>query len=588
MKISLRQLLFVGFVSTFTVTLTERSTVAFTLVPAQPGATSNWRPVSPYLIQDNLGNFYEGSTEVDTRLWMQPISPGGTGTFKITLGLWATASERGFFGWNFQPAEQELKGSFDIVNYLACGYSVLCGIENPGEPDPRDNGVGATFYLKYRPAPDDPQPGQQGRQLHWIQMVRANYGVGFPGGPILPGLPFIDNLAKRDDPYYDTAAFPGEAGEDFFMDRPYSPGEIAALSENYFEAELYLVEETTPVGNPVREVTIYNGIKWGWINKISPICPNNTIKFNGVCLPPQPTQTFSGTLTAGFNENQHQINGLTPGNYFYAWTKNDLPSNQCNPNTYLTTYNNNSSWDDDDSSLVGDGFASALAGIVADDGTINLSVRAANPGGRGEDSGDYELYTTVYDSNSAPPEIIVGSSGGGGVVFPRPRPGGTQQNPILPTSSSSGGWQIFNNVPGCRWYDPHTTYGFEFQALENTLFTEILDFPVGQDNRFTVSVADTILGEFSPGDRLNFVSLFGAGVSNFRITDIDPLIGNTKETAFPIQLAFNQQVGSFQMRAIEETPSPKEIPEPKAIVGLFMLGGWGIFQWRKIQQDKEP
>lgn len=111
---------------------------------------------------------------------------------------------------------------------------------------------------------------------------------------------------------------------------------------------------------------------------------------------------------------------------------------------------------------------------------------------------------------------------------------------------------------------------------------------MGQDNRFTVSVADTILGEFSPGDRLNFVSLFGAGVSNFRITDIDSLIGNTKETAFPIQLAFNQQVGSFQMRAIEETPSPREIPEPTAIVGLFMLGGWGIFQWRKIQKDKEP
>ena len=221
-------------------------------------------------------------------------------------------------------------------------------------------------------------------------------------------------------------------------------------------------------------------------------------------------------------------------------------------------------------------------------GIINLAVQAANGGRRGEDKGNYELYIELYDEDDGeplPPEIIVGSSGGGGVVLERPRPGGTQQNPILPTSNS-GDWQVFHNVPSCRWYDPHTTHGFEFQALENTLFTEILDFPVGLDNRFTVSVGDTILGEFSPGDSVDFVSLFGAGVSDFKITDIDTLIGDTEATAFPIQLAFNQSVGSFQMRAIEATPEPRHIPEPTAILGLFMLGGWGVFQGYKIKKGK--
>ncbi|NER07533.1 MAG: PEP-CTERM sorting domain-containing protein, partial [Okeania sp. SIO3C4] len=48
-------------------------------------------------------------------------------------------------------------------------------------------------------------------------------------------------------------------------------------------------------------------------------------------------------------------------------------------------------------------------------------------------------------------------------------------------------------------------------------------------------VDDMILAEFSPGDRVDFVSLLGAGVSRFKVTDIDYFIGDTVETYFPIQ-----------------------------------------------------
>jgi hypothetical protein len=61
-------------------------------------------------------------------------------------------------------------------------------------------------------------------------------------------------------------------------------------------------------------------------------------------------------------------------------------------------------------------------------------------------------------------------------------------------------------------------------------------------------VGDRILGEFGAGDRVDFTSLFGSGISNFKITGIDSLFGSTEETAFPIQLAFSDRTGSFKMR----------------------------------------
>jgi hypothetical protein len=227
-------------------------------------------------------------------------------------------------------------------------------------------------------------------------------------------------------------------------------------------------------------------------------------------------------------------------------------------------------------------------GTVSSDGTINLDVRAANGGRRGEDRGNYELYIDLYEEGESPPDdfFVAASSGGGGFGNETETPGRTQQDPILP-NARDGNWQVFRNVPGCRWYDPHTTYGFEFQALDDTLFTEILDFPIGDDNRFTVSVGDTILGEFSPGESLDFVSLFGHGISNFKITDIDSLFGSTEETAFPIQLAFNDRIGSFKMRPISKESSPQSVPEFTPVFGLLTLGTWGFIKALKIRSNKQ-
>jgi len=296
------------------------------------------------------------------------------------------------------------------------------------------------------------------------------------------------------------------------------------------------------------------------------------------------SKTFSGTLASGSQRDTYQLDTLIPGSKYTAWTNNDLPSNRCNPNTYLSTSSPGSRrLYDDNSSPVGNGFASGLTGTVGNSGTLNLAVRAANRGARGEDQGNYELFVNVYEHGELP-TFSNGNSGGGGVG--QEMRGLTQQNPILPTSVQNG-WQTFSQVPGCRWYDPYTTYGFEFQSLEDTLFTEILDFPVGDDTEFAVTVGNVLLGTFGPGSSVDFVSLLGHGVSNFKITDINSLFGSTAETAFPIQLAFNEREGSFKMRAISAEDAEK-VPEPTTVLGtLLAVGGLGTIKKLKNRKTKE-
>ncbi|MEG4999307.1 PEP-CTERM sorting domain-containing protein [Microcoleus sp. B4-D4] len=296
------------------------------------------------------------------------------------------------------------------------------------------------------------------------------------------------------------------------------------------------------------------------------------------------SKTFSGTLASGYQIDNYNLDKLTPGSKYTAWTNNDLPSNRCNPNTYLSTSSPGSGgFYDDNSSPLGNGFASGLTGTVGNNGTLNLAVQAANGGARGEDKGNYELFVNVYEDGESP-TFSNGNSGGGG--FGKEMRGLTQQNPILPTSVQSG-WQTFSKVPGCRWYDPYTTYGFEFQSLEDTLFTEILDFPVGDDTEFAVTVGNVLLGTFGPGSSVDFVSLLGHGISNFKITGINSLFGSTAETAFPIQLAFNEREGSFKMRAISADDA-ENVPEPTTVLGtLLAVGGLGIIKKLKNRKNKE-
>ena len=538
--------------------LTGRASFAFSFTMPSQQPNPICTPTSPYCSSISQTKPGVGTLTVSTT----PVSVlplGGTNDFfnLLTSSVWAQN------GWTFNKAQpvESLTGRFDIGVYAPSIF-----LTTPER-------IGAEIQVLYNPgAGFDPV----GSNVHFIQRVVNNHANTItlqgaiqqpPGTPddkidtVLEQtqLGFIDprNPQKPTfNPFYDTygqvVRYPNQTI--LFVD-------IVAREDIYYNnknwsAELYLAEVKDPINNP-NEVTIYNGISWGW---------------ESIFTPPKTSKKFSDSLASGFEVDRFNLSDLTPGSKYIAWTNNDLPSNRCNPNTFLSTHNNSGFrlGFDDNSSSVGNGFASALTGTVGSSGNINLDVRAAGGGARGQNTGNYELFVDVYDPQDSP-DFSSASSGGGG--FGKEMRGLTQQNPILPNSIQNG-WQVFNKVPGCRWFDPPTTYGFEFQSLEDTLFTEILDFPAGDDQQFTVAVGDSILGNFSPGDKLDFVSLLGYPVDNFRITGIDSLFGETAETAFPIQLAFQEREGSFKMRQIPKPIDAEAVPEPGSILATKGMLLW--------------
>ncbi len=153
----------------------------------------------------------------------------------------------------------------------------------------------------------------------------------------------------------------------------------------------------------------------------------------------------------------------------------------------------------------------------------------------------------------------------------------SQFNPLLPDSTLDGVFR-FIDVIGGKWYDPPSAYGFHYEMTGDSLFTSILNFPVGFENPFTVSVGDTNLGEFLPGDSIDFVSLLGGGVSEFTITglDVDP----TNPTAFPIKLDFDTDSASFDMHALIEEDS-QDVPEPVSVFSLLTFGSAVVLRRRR-------
>jgi hypothetical protein len=153
--------------------------------------------------------------------------------------------------------------------------------------------------------------------------------------------------------------------------------------------------------------------------------------------------------------------------------------------------------------------------------------------------------------------------------------GETQDNPIVPEVASPGVF-LFSGATRRRWFDPPTAYGFEYNMLsQGELFTEIVDFPTGFLDEFEVSVGNTSLGFFGPGDSLVFPN---GGVPSFRITGVNPLFDPNNPVAFPINLDFTSDDVSFSMTALEA----QAIPEPNslALCALGLLGVAGL-AWRR-------
>lgn len=157
---------------------------------------------------------------------------------------------------------------------------------------------------------------------------------------------------------------------------------------------------------------------------------------------------------------------------------------------------------------------------------------------------------------------------------------GSWDAPFLPIGPVGEGGFHFGNRGGLapRWYDPPAASAFEYQATDGTLFTQIADFPTGFDSPFTVTVGNTVLGEFSPGQSVDF-TLFGAGgVSSFVVSGISPSVDPTNELAFPLALVFNRDEVRFTMTAVPE-PSSRWLVAAvicgfAALLGIRRFGRW--------------
>ena len=153
----------------------------------------------------------------------------------------------------------------------------------------------------------------------------------------------------------------------------------------------------------------------------------------------------------------------------------------------------------------------------------------------------------------------------------------SQDNPVLPNPDGvEDGSFFFSNVPTGAWSDPVLASGYTYTIdTPGSLFTEIAGFPTGFAAPFTLSVGDTILGTFEPGD--NFIFPNG-GVESFTISGITPPGLSDDPTAFPIQLAFNTPSASFTQTAIT-------VPEPNTILGLSLLSFGGLLTRRSKQEQ---
>ncbi|MGB8687809.1 MAG: hypothetical protein WCD53_10805, partial [Microcoleus sp.] len=259
--------------TTLLFSLTDRASVAFNIIPEETrggkNATNSYNALANYYV--GSPNDFQGLASLDTRTTFYPPTwldtPGAVTNLKRggTPGLYNALRPYQKLGWNFKKAKNDLNGSFSIINYYACGAQTECGKEKL--TDAPLNTVGAFFDLKYHPKSSDPNP--RNSKLHWIQRVVSNHDKDLPAPRYHGRLEDVIDIGRNNSttPYYDTGT--DAAGENFFIDRPFRSD---LLNNHYWFAELYLVEETATrrIGNrTVGDVTIYNGVRWGWKNIIT-------------------------------------------------------------------------------------------------------------------------------------------------------------------------------------------------------------------------------------------------------------------------------------------------------------------------------
>lgn len=222
------------------------SAQAFIIIPRPSAASEAFVPSVSYKLKD-------GKTGTVTR---QPIAfisinRGGTKDFLAQLKVEFPESK----GWKFIAADEDLNGSFSVGAYY---------VTQSGESEVM--GCGGKFSFDYLPLKSDPISNQN-TELHWIQRTISNHKRGAehgePENNVIPqksnkrrnrpDVPFFDVVTKESTPI----AVPPHY--------EYYSGKVDPENDHQWKAEVYLVSINK---KDPKTVTIYNGVSWGWENKI--------------------------------------------------------------------------------------------------------------------------------------------------------------------------------------------------------------------------------------------------------------------------------------------------------------------------------
>ncbi|MSN26306.1 MAG: hypothetical protein GJV46_10620 [Geobacter sp.] len=219
---------------------------AFNIVPELSASQKSFVPSITYETDDGIHG-------IITR---QPIAfasivRGGSDDFLKALESDFPPSK----GWKFIPAKEDLQGSFAVSAY----YVFF---------DNRIGGGGISF--DYIPGEGDPVSSNK-KELHWIQRIISNHkrrsshgtsedriAVRSPSDS-KSGVPFFDVViksAQHNPPQ--TLALPPHFEYDVHKNDP--------ENDHEWKSETYLasIDKKDP-----KKVTIYNGVTWGWQNKVN-------------------------------------------------------------------------------------------------------------------------------------------------------------------------------------------------------------------------------------------------------------------------------------------------------------------------------
>lgn len=223
-----------------------KSASAFSIVPDQTATQKSFVPSVTYEAES-------GKTGIISRqpIAYASIARGGTEDFISALNAEYPASN----GWKFIAAKEELQGSFSVSAYYVFFES---------------KAVGGGFAFDYIPAGNDPKTSGD-TELHWIQRVVSNHKRRSDHGTPENGISLRFSAASKNRmPFFDIV--PKAARKNSPTSRslpPHFEYDLARTdpdNDHSWKSETYLVSINR---KDPKTVTIYNGVLWGWENKIN-------------------------------------------------------------------------------------------------------------------------------------------------------------------------------------------------------------------------------------------------------------------------------------------------------------------------------